>query len=201
MALPKKLKNFNLFGNGDNWQGQIASLTLPELARQMEEYRGGGMNAPMDIDMGMQKLEFQWTPAGLIPELFDNFGTPQADGEMLRFAGSYQRALVAAGKAEHFTVCLGSAEIVEQFRNQAGGGPLEFQLLHAHVDVHGGVHAAAPVLFHLPRQFGQGEAGDLALPVIAVAEQVEVLQLLGECHRSVLLMRSRGWRSRPGNGQ
>lgn len=29
MALPKKLKHFNLFGNGDNWQGMIGSLTLP----------------------------------------------------------------------------------------------------------------------------------------------------------------------------
>ncbi|MBK1874595.1 phage major tail tube protein [Marinobacter sp. 1-3A] len=91
MALPKKLKHFNLFGNGDNWQGQIASLTLPPLVRQMEEFRGGGMNAPVDIDHGMEKLEFQWTPAGLIPELFDNFGTSQLDKDMLRFAGSYQR--------------------------------------------------------------------------------------------------------------
>lgn len=117
MALPKKLKNFNLFGNGDNWQGQIASLTLPELARQMEEYRGGGMAAPMDLDMGMQKLEFQWTPAGIIPELFDNFGTSQADGDMLRFAGSYQRddtgetlAVEIVVRGRHSTIAMGDAE-------------------------------------------------------------------------------------------
>lgn len=117
MALPKKLKNFNLFGNGDNWQGQIASLSLPELARNMEEYRGGGMNAPVDLDMGMQKLEFQWTPAGLIPGLFDNFGTSQIDGDMLRFAGSYQRddtgetmpvEIVVRGR--HSTIGMGDAE-------------------------------------------------------------------------------------------
>jgi len=91
MAFPKKLKHFNLFGNGDNWQGQISSLTLPPMVRQMEEYRGAGMNAPVDIDMGMEKMEFSWTPAGLIPELFDNFGTNRLDSDMLRFAGSYQR--------------------------------------------------------------------------------------------------------------
>lgn len=91
MALPKKLKHFNLFGNGDNWQGQIASLTLPPMVRQMEEFRGGGMNAPVDIDQGMEKMEFQWTPAGLIPGLFDNFGTSQLDADLLRFSGSYQR--------------------------------------------------------------------------------------------------------------
>jgi len=117
MALPKKLKHFNLFGNGNNWQGQVGSLTIPELARQMEEFRGGGMNAPVDIDMGMQKLEFQWTPAGLIPEVFDNFGTSQADAELLRFAGSYQRddtaetvpvEIVVRGR--HSTIGMGDAE-------------------------------------------------------------------------------------------
>ena len=38
MALPHILKDFNLFGDGNNWQGQIPSLTLPELARRMVEY-------------------------------------------------------------------------------------------------------------------------------------------------------------------
>lgn len=117
MALPKKLKHFNLFGNGDNWQGMIGSLTLPPLVRQMEEYRGGGMNAPVDIDMGMEKLEFQWTPAGLIPGIFDNFGTSQLDKDMLRFAGSYQRddtaetipvEIVVRGR--HREIAMGDAE-------------------------------------------------------------------------------------------
>jgi len=117
MALPKKLKDFNLFGNGNNWQGQISSLTLPELARQMEEYRGGGMSGTVDIDMGLQKLEFQWTPAGLIPEVFDQFGTPQAAAELLRFAGSYQRddtgetiPVEIECRGRHSTIGMGDAE-------------------------------------------------------------------------------------------
>lgn len=117
MALPKKLKNFNLFGNGDNWQGQIASLTLPPMVRQMEEFRGGGMNAPVDIDHGMEKMEFQWTPAGIIPELFDNFGTSQMDSDLLRFAGSYQRddtgetlAVEIVVRGRHREISMGDAE-------------------------------------------------------------------------------------------
>jgi P2 family phage contractile tail tube protein len=89
MALPKKLKHFNLFGDGNNWQGQIASLTLPTLARNMEEYRGAGMDAPVDIDQGMEKLTFEWTTGGLIEAVFDGFGVSQVDGRMLRFVGSY----------------------------------------------------------------------------------------------------------------
>lgn len=117
MALPKKLKNFNLFGNGDNWQGQIASLTLPPMVRQMEEFRGGGMNMPVDIDHGMEKMEFQWTPAGIIPGLFDNFGTSQLDSDMLRFAGSYQRddtgetlAVEIVVRGRHREITMGDAE-------------------------------------------------------------------------------------------
>ncbi|MCC5811330.1 MAG: phage major tail tube protein [Ectothiorhodospiraceae bacterium] len=91
MALPKKLRDFNLFGDGNNWQGQIAELELPTLARNMEEYRGGGMDAPVDIDMGQEKMEFQWTSGGMISEIFDGFGSSALDNNMLRFAGAYLR--------------------------------------------------------------------------------------------------------------
>lgn len=121
MALPKKLKHFNLFGDGNNWAGQIQSITLPTLARVMEEYRGGGMDAPVDIDMGMQKIELAWTAGGLINEMFDGFGASRLDGHMLRFVGSYQGddtgesvpvEIVVRGR--HSQIEMGSAE--------AGGG-------------------------------------------------------------------------------
>ncbi|MGJ8517589.1 phage major tail tube protein [Carnimonas bestiolae] len=35
MALPSKLKAMNLYGNGDNWQGQVATVTPPKLQRNM----------------------------------------------------------------------------------------------------------------------------------------------------------------------
>jgi len=91
MALPKKLKDFNLFGDGNNWQGQIAELNIPKLARKMEEYSGGGMDGVIDIDVGGEKIEFEWTAAGLIEEIFDGFGTSKLDNNQLRFAGAYIR--------------------------------------------------------------------------------------------------------------
>lgn len=91
MALPKKLTDFNLFGDGNNWQGQIAELTLPKLSRKMEEYIGSGMDTPIDIDVSGEKIEFQWTSGGLIDEIFDGFGTSKLDENQLRFAGAYVR--------------------------------------------------------------------------------------------------------------
>ena len=117
MALPRKLKDFNLFGDGNNWQGQIASLTLPELGRNMEEYRGGGMDGPVEIDMGQNLIEFQWTAGGMIAETFDGYGTPIHDANLLRFAGSYESdetgevtpvEIVVRGR--HKTIAMGDVE-------------------------------------------------------------------------------------------
>lgn len=91
MALPKKLKDFNLFGDGDTWRGQIAELSLPKLARSMEEYRGAGMDGTVELDMGQEKIEFEWTAGGMIEAIFDAFGAVEIDSTMLRFAGSYER--------------------------------------------------------------------------------------------------------------
>lgn len=91
MALPKKLRDFNLFGNGDVWQGQIAECAIPKLVRKMEEYRGNGMDGTIEMDVGMEKIEFEWTAAGLIIEIFDDFGTSKIDKQMIRFAGAYVR--------------------------------------------------------------------------------------------------------------
>lgn len=91
MALPHILKDFNLFGDGENWQGMVPELTLPELARRMVEYEGGGMDGPIEVDHGMELMEFEWTAGGLIVSgLFDTFGSPVHDAAMLRFTGSYE---------------------------------------------------------------------------------------------------------------
>ncbi|MGM0912765.1 MAG: phage major tail tube protein [Pseudomonadota bacterium] len=90
MALPRKLKDFNLFGDGNNWQGQVPTLTLPELARAVEEYRGAGMDGTVELDMGQEVIEFAWQVGGIIAEIFTEYGTAQHDANLLRFAGSYE---------------------------------------------------------------------------------------------------------------
>jgi P2 family phage contractile tail tube protein len=91
MALPKILKDFNLFGNGENWMGQVEEITLPKLTRKMEEYQGGGMAGPVEIDMGQEKIEMEWTAGGLIESVFDSYGKSSLDGDALRFTGAYIR--------------------------------------------------------------------------------------------------------------
>ncbi len=90
MSLPRKLKNFNLFVNGESYAGQVTEVTLPKLARKTEEYQAGGMRGPVDSPLGLEKLELQWTAAGYIRSLLEQWGTTSTGGILLRFAGALQ---------------------------------------------------------------------------------------------------------------
>ncbi|MPV86906.1 phage major tail tube protein [Ostreibacterium oceani] len=89
MQLPKKLKHFNFFLDGDNFVGQVNEITLPQFMRKMEEYRGGGMYAPIKTDHGLEALSMEVTMGGLSFEFFGHFGLCQHDGITARFTGSF----------------------------------------------------------------------------------------------------------------
>lgn len=91
MAMPRKLKNLNLFNLGESYLGQIVELTLPTLTRSMEDYRGGGMSGPVKVDNGQEAIEFEWKCGGLMRTVLRQYGVTQHDGVQLRFAGAYQR--------------------------------------------------------------------------------------------------------------
>lgn len=91
MALPRKLKQMNLFVDGNSYHGQATEITVPKLAIKAEAYRAGGMLGEVDIDLGLEKLEIEHKYGGIMPEIFRQFGEVKIDGVLLRFAGSYQR--------------------------------------------------------------------------------------------------------------
>lgn len=120
MALPRKLKLMNLFNDGNSYIGQVAEITLPELSRKMEEWRAGGMNAPIDVDHGMEKLSMEWTCGGLMDDALKQFGITTHDGVMLRFAGAYQRedssavdAVEVVMRGRHSKIAMGNAKAGE----------------------------------------------------------------------------------------
>ncbi|GHC17551.1 major tail tube protein [Kushneria pakistanensis] len=118
MALPNKLKGLNLFGNGNSYKGIIQSVTLPTLTRKIEEWRGGGMDGPVGIDMGQDGLmTCQWTVGGLVESVFDNFGSSRLDADLLRMTGSYERddvdevvAVEVVMRGRHTEIDMGDAQ-------------------------------------------------------------------------------------------
>ena len=88
--LPQKLKNFRTFNDGQDYLGVASEIELPKLKMAGEEYRGSGMLAPVDIDLGLEKLEMAATYGGIVVGVLRQFGLTQVDGAMLRFVGAYQ---------------------------------------------------------------------------------------------------------------
>lgn len=59
------LYDMNLFVDGRGFAGRVNELTLPKLAPILQEYRAGGMSAPIDVPMGShEKLEMELTLNG-----------------------------------------------------------------------------------------------------------------------------------------
>lgn len=81
--LPKILKNFNLYVDSRGYAGKVEEITLPKLTLKTEEFLGAGMSAPVEIDMGMEKLEMDITFAEYNPEVFKLFGI--SNGEEFGF--------------------------------------------------------------------------------------------------------------------
>ncbi|WP_314102943.1 phage major tail tube protein [uncultured Stenotrophomonas sp.] len=90
MSMPSKLKNLNLFNDGESYLGQVTEFKLPTLTRKMEEYRAGGMLGPIDVDLGQEKIEAEWKCGGLMRQVLRQYGAIRHNAVQLRFAGAYQ---------------------------------------------------------------------------------------------------------------
>jgi hypothetical protein len=99
MALPSVLKNFNIFNAGQSYMGVAEEVKLPKLSRKFDDFRGGGMDGSVSIDLGQEKLEAELTCGGFMSQVFEQYGCTKVDGVMLRFAGAYQRDDTAAMQA------------------------------------------------------------------------------------------------------
>lgn len=119
MAMPRKLKNLNLFNDANSYLGVVKSVTLPPLGRKMEGYRGGGMNGPVKADLGFSDdgIQFEWKTGGLDLIALRQFGAVNASGVALRFTGSFQQddtaeisAVEVVMRGRHETIEMGDAQ-------------------------------------------------------------------------------------------
>lgn len=91
MGLPRKLKDLILFNDGTRYLGEVASATLPKLTRKLEEWRGGGMDSAVKIDMGGEAMEMEWATGGPMRDVLRQYADTDIAGTQLRFVGAYQR--------------------------------------------------------------------------------------------------------------
>lgn len=74
MAVPKVIRNFNMFVDGTNFAGVCTSVTLPSLKPIIDEHRGAGMDSPVAIDLGMERMELSFTLSEHSAAVFRQFG-------------------------------------------------------------------------------------------------------------------------------
>lgn len=72
--IPKVLKGFNLFVDGQGYAGLVEELTLPKLSLKRDDLYNGGMDAPIDLEMGMDKLECDFTLSEYTDAVIKQFG-------------------------------------------------------------------------------------------------------------------------------
>lgn len=100
MNIDNQLKNCTLFVDGRGYAGRLKMLTLPKLTLKTEEFRGGGMDAPIEIDMGLEKLEFAATLASVDPELLKSWGLTHGASPSLTVRGALESEFGAAARVE-----------------------------------------------------------------------------------------------------
>ena len=90
IQLPRVLKNMNLFVDGRGYAGRIDEIQLPKLTLKTEEHRAGGMDVPVEIDLGMDKLEAELTISDYDPEVYKLFGLLDLKPVQITIRGAIQ---------------------------------------------------------------------------------------------------------------
>ncbi|RMQ45990.1 Phage major tail tube protein [Pseudomonas cichorii] len=88
--IPQVLFNLNLFVDGVSFSGDVTSLTLPKMTLKMEEHRAGGMDAPIEMDMGMEKGEASFVSVGVRRESLKFFGLSDGTAFNGVFRGAFR---------------------------------------------------------------------------------------------------------------
>lgn len=89
--LPRILKNFNAFVNGKGLAGVIDELELPEVSVKTDDFRAGGMDSEVEIDMGTEKMSAKFKLADPDPDVLSLVGLTRGNSARLIAKGSYVR--------------------------------------------------------------------------------------------------------------
>ena len=88
--LDNLLKDCNLFVDGRGYAGQIEEITPPKLATKDEELRAGGMDAPVDVAMGMEKLTCDFSLVSYEPEVLKLWGLAPGNESQVTIRGALE---------------------------------------------------------------------------------------------------------------
>ena len=88
--IPQTLYNLNLFIDGVNFAGIATQVTPPKLKIKAEDYRGGGMDAPIKMDLGLEALEANFALSGISIDALRFFGLADQSAFNGVFRGAFR---------------------------------------------------------------------------------------------------------------
>ncbi|MNV64635.1 Phage tail tube protein FII [compost metagenome] len=96
-------------------------MTLPNLERKMEAYRGGGMNGSAKVDHGLDEnsLQLKWKVGGYTKQVLQQLGATTVSGVLLRFTQGFQRDDTGEVDAVEITV-RGRHSLVDRGESKGG---------------------------------------------------------------------------------
>lgn len=86
--LPKLLKDFNVVLDGKPLLGVAKKIKLPELEREVEQYRAAGMLGKVGLDLGIKEMKIELTLGEYSEQAMRLWGVFDAGGVNLRFMGA-----------------------------------------------------------------------------------------------------------------
>jgi P2 family phage contractile tail tube protein len=89
--LPRKIKAFQMFVDGTGYVGEGEEATIPKLTRKMEEYRSGGMQGPIGVDLGQEKAEMELTFGEYAEAIIKTWGICDHKGVKFRIMVAAER--------------------------------------------------------------------------------------------------------------
>jgi len=96
MGLPSKLKQMNMFVDGESWLGECAEVSVPKLERDFEDWRGGGMMGPLKWDKGQKPIDLEFKAGGWMRSPVAQWGATQIDAVQVRWVGAFEN--IATGE-------------------------------------------------------------------------------------------------------
>lgn len=84
------LKSANLVVENVGFAGNLKEVKLPDLSLKLEQFRAGGMDAPVSLDKGMEELVATFTTTKQCEETFQLFGVTNDGGVKLTVYGSLE---------------------------------------------------------------------------------------------------------------
>lgn len=135
-------KNYNVFVDGRGYAGQTEEFNAPKLTLKTEEFQGGGMFTPIEITMGSEKLECDFTMLSSDPYILSRFSVVEGAQTQFTFRevlesqdGSVQ-PLIHNVRGKVKEIDPGASKAGEKATTKVSVSPTYYKLTHGAVVVH-----------------------------------------------------------------